>query len=341
MSDASTNIPMTGTSGTTADRRRALSPPPRQVPDNLDDFLRLAMMLGSGALFEFASNPGILRGVSPADVTSMKAGQGMSPVAGSNPKAASSAAEMTFRHTRPKGNARIAGTDRISWTTRLDSAVKRARQHGTNQIVALKVDKLKALRIRMMTPDELLRHLSDWERKLNLDLANATSKTQADKAANRLRSLGRARDYVRSFIEHQTVGKVPQGAIDRNIMLKIRAARGAGAILLGLSILMGIHRVLEAEPDRQGAVALGEVAAFGLDLIAPGSGPIGRYGVETLNGELRTLSILFPTVYTWVIDAYFGEVFEAADPEGARYIRKAMQTQQGQVDLIQRLFGGF
>ena len=111
--------------------------------------------------------------------------------------------------------------------------------------------------------------------------------------------------------------------------------------MLGLSIILGVKRVLDADPDRADEVLVDEAAGLAMDLLLPGTGPIGTYATQTARGELKTLSLLFPTVYTWILDAYLGDILEEGDPEGARYIRRSMETPWGQVDLMRRLFGGY
>lgn len=348
MSDAGTLAPSGGASGTDTDPstpankygNNSLKLNFDAEPGELNDWLRAALVLGAGALFHEANKPGLFRGISPADLQALSNGQGLTPVAGSKPKPAASAAEMTYRHTRPSGNARIAGTNRISWTTQLADAVKAAEAHGT-KVVAVDRAALQRLGVQLKDAEQLLKELATWEKELSKQLSSAVGKNKMDRLQRSIAALKEARRYILKYKEHHTVGPVPKGAINPSIVRQIRMARSFGAIMIGLSIFLGAKAVYDAEPDRKMAVLCDEVASFSLSLILPTAGPIGRYASQTARGELHVLSMVFPTMYTWVLDAYIGETLEAADPEGASYIRRAMQTQEGQLDLIYRMFGGY
>lgn len=206
-------------------------------------------------------------------------------------------------------------------------------------MVRLDREAVKRLGIELKNPKQLLRDLAEWRRQKTIALAKAKGKNKIKKLRMSIEKIDEAVRYVKRYGEHHTVGPVPQKAVNRGVMTRIRIARNAGRILIGLSIMLSVKRVADAEPDRRGAVLADEVAGLAMDLIVPGTGPIGTYATQTARGELRTLSLLFPTVYTWIIDAYFGEILEEADPEGVQYIREAMQSDQGMIELMYRMFG--
>ena len=305
------------------------------------DMLRAMLILGDKALASEALKPGLFRGLQPREVGDFTSGNGLRPVPGTKPSPAGSIIESSFRHLRPGGNALIKGTDRISWADNFLKAEKLAQINGSNQVAVINREVAESLGIQIYSPQELLEHLAAQKKLLEEDLAKAVGKNKQNKIRNSITALTAAEQYVKKYGEFHTVGPIPDGALDPKAVARIKLARNVGRVLVGLSIYISIQKVLSAEPDRQTAVLVDEVAATGLDMLVPTAGPIGAYATQTVRGELHLLSQLFPTAYTWVIDAYFGEILEEADPEGASYIRDSLKSQWGTAELFQRLFRGF
>jgi hypothetical protein len=311
-------------------------PTPLVEPDS--DFLRAALLLGARALISEANRPGIFRGLQVGETDSLDRQQGLHPISGDRPRPAQSMAEGTYRHTRPGGNAQKLGSDRISWTAKLQEAEAIAKKRGT-EAVRIDLEAARRLNVQVRSPRQLLDDLADWRQQKELELAKAQGKNKIRKLKTSIAKIDDAAAYIRRYGEHHTVGPVPQKAVSRGAVTRIRIARNAGRVLMGLSIMLSVKQVADAAPDRRGAVLADEVAGLSMDLILPGAGPIGTYATQSARGELRTLSLLFPTVYTWLIDAYIGDALEQADPDGVRYVHRAMQSNQGMIELLHRMFG--
>ena len=118
---------------------------------------------------------------------------------------------------------------------------------------------------------------------------------------------------------------------------RILGMRIGARVLLGISVFMSVKRVIEAEPDRRGEVLAFEVfdtILFGLPTLIPAA---EQYIAE----ETTVLSELFPHPYMVMIDLMIGKSLVEQDPEGARYIKRALRTPGGTHQLMRRLFGGF
>jgi len=108
-------------------------------------------------------------------------------------------------------------------------------------------------------------------------------------------------------------------------------------VLLGISVFLSVKRVLEAEPGRRGEVLAFEVfdhMLLGLPTLLPAA---EKYLAE----ETTVLSELFPHPYMVMIDLMIGKSLVEQDPEGARYIKRALRTPGGTEQLMRRMFGGF
>lgn len=297
---------------------------------------RFFLLLGSYAMASHAERPGLFRAISKMDVASLHAGEGLQPIKGTNPSPATSAAESTYRHTRPGGNAKIRGSDRISWTTSSQVAMDLAKQKGTT-VAELNRPVAKRLQVEIRTPAQLNADLTSYRRELEAQLAKNPGKNKAKRLKASIASTHQAQGYIRRYAEHQTLGKVPQQAVRTGVSRRIIAMRVGARVLLGISIFISVKRVLEAEPERRGDVLTFEIwdhILFGLPSLIPA---VEQYVSE----ETTVLSRLFPHPYMILLDLAVGQTLIEQDPEGARYIEKALRTPAGQVDLMMRLFGGY
>ncbi|MCO8123236.1 hypothetical protein NHH03_15920 [Stieleria sp. TO1_6] len=305
--------------------------------------LSASFRIGGIVLLNRYQNPELFRGLQPHDVASFQAGNGLSPVVGSNPRAAVSQAEMTYRHLRPGGNARIAGSNRISWTTVPEMAEVLAGKNQTNQVLALDPVMAKQNGVRIMSPKELLSDLEKYRSQLQSEIDSGTlGKGRLQRVNASLKAVSDAKGYVQTYGERHTVGPIPDEALLNAKQLKqIRSAQSAGRVLIGLSVFLSAKEVMDASPERRNAVLIDEVAAFSADMIMPMTGEAARYATQTSRGELRILSRMFPTAYTWAIDAYFGEAIEASDPEGVKYFNWSMRSWDRQLQMFSRMFRGY
>ena len=294
-------------------------------------FIQSLARLGARGLLQ--QQGGLYRGLHPDDMIGFQNGEGLSPVSGTKPSPPDSIAEGTYRHTRPGGNARIKGSDRISWTTNIEDAAAIAEKRGT-PVVKLK----DGTSVSIRTTEQLLGDLDEWKKQLESKLANAKGKNKIDKLKGSLAALDDAVGYVKKYGEHHT-GPVPATDLSPTSLRGEKLAGAAGKVMLGLSILLSAKRVMDAEPERRSAVLTDEVAAFAMDAILPGAGPLGAYATQTARGELKPFSIVFPTAYSWILDAYVGDALEQADPEGSRIIRQSVGDDEKMIDMWYGIFG--
>jgi hypothetical protein len=214
---------------------------------------------------------------------------------------AATRAEMTFRHTRPGGNARQIGTDRISTGRNLVSIVEEARTRGTGEIV--RIDSRVAGRDgkSFLHHRDVLADLKEFEQVTQRELAAAVREGRGrnftQRLQSRLKAIGDARKYVRNFGEGQGVGELPSKAIsglksgsaELRAMRAIQGVRVAGGILLVYGAYQSVDRIAHAPAAQRprvvtqeaggwaggfaGAWAMGELFAAGGAAIGVASGP--------------------------------------------------------------------
>lgn len=310
------------------------------------DIIRVAFILGSKVLGEEATRlgTGMFRGVHPRDVASLAAGQGMDPVAGTNPLPAADAAEMSFRHLRPvpkttplpSWSPHVAGSDRISWATDLGVAAKRAT--GWDTYVARLKDIAPQLGTVIRTPQELLQDLDAMEARLQAALATAASRTKQRAIAWDLDSIKRAREHVTNLAEWETVGHVPQNAVISYVLEKIQLLKVGGYVLLGLAMILSAWNILAADPDRHDEVAIDEAASWAAGWYIPWAGPMGSYATQSARGEFHPATMVLPIPFMWMLDAYLGPAMEANDPAGAAKIRAAIGSPLLETQMYMEMF---
>lgn len=262
---------------------------------------------------------------------------------------AASQAEMTFRHLRPGGNVLQIGSNRISTGRNLNVLIELAEQRGTGQIVRIDPQGARAAGSGFLEFDQIMRDLDTYEAQVRRELDEARAagrgKNAIKRIENRLNALEQARRYAQGFEEGHGVGRVPSSAVSGVRYPRLerwgpRAVRGAGWALLAFDAWVRTERVLDAPPEERGYETRKQVAGFAGSMVFPTLGPVAEYGVETAEKGPRAMSLAFPTVYTWLLDAYIGEELERQDPEGARLIRRAASGDaQATIDFWKGLTG--
>jgi hypothetical protein len=316
------------------------------------DIVRTVLILGARILRAEADRLGIgiFRGLHARDVASLAAGLGMDPVVGMvpNPPAnldpALNTAEQSFRHLRPvprkpplpDWSPYMAGSDRISWTESLEIAAGRGKGWGTN--VARLADLPSQYGVVMRGPRQLLADLALWRAHLQSQLPLAPNRRVRERIQWDLGSIERAEAHVVNLLEQETVGHVPNEAVTTHVVERIRLAEYGGYFLAGLSVLISGYNILSAEPDRRVAVTVDEAAAFGAELILPGTGPMASYATQSSRGEFHLMTRIFPHPFMWMIDAYLGETMEENDPAGAARIRRSFGSPLLETQMYMDLF---
>lgn len=307
-----------------------------EIPADMPPGARLFLLVGAYAMAKEADRPGLYRAITALDTETLRGGSGLQPIDGTHPKPPGSVPEGTYRHTRPNGNAPKLGSDRISWTTNPREAAGLAKLKGTT-VVELDPGKARTLRVEVRTPAQLDADLVKYRQSLEAELAKGPGANKAARLRVSIEKTREAQQYIQRYGEHHTVGNVPQGAVRRNAAARMVGMRIGARVLLGISIFLSVKRVIEAEPDRRGEVLTFEIfdhLLFGLPTLLPA---VEQYIAE----ETTVLSQLFPHPYMVVLDLMIGKTLVEQDPEGARYIKNAMKTPDGQYNLMRRLFGGF
>jgi hypothetical protein len=319
------------------------------------DIVRTIMILGARMLRAEAERLGIgvFRGLHPRDAQSLAEGLGIDPVIGTSPSPPANVspgldtAEQTFRHTRPVPNVKagkpppwwspyVAGSDRVSWTDSLDTAATRAASHGTN--VARLADRPSLFGVVLRSPLQLLADLERWKGHLVAALETATSNTQRQKIEWDLGSVEKAQHHVTRLAESHTVGHVPNEAVTTHIVERIAVLRYGGYFLVGLSILVSAFNILSAEPGRVEEVTIDEAASWAAGSLIPWGGPMGSYATQSARGEFHPMTMVFPTPFTWMIDAFLGPAMEENDPAGAARIRRSIGNPLLETQMYMDLF---
>ena len=85
-----------------------------------------------------------------------------------------------------------------------------------------------------------------------------------------------------------------------------------------------------------------EAAGFAADLALPlpGSGNVAKYAVQSSRGEFHLMTKMFPTGYTWVLDATFGDVFDMIDEPSKRELREGSKSPLKALQMWERAFRG-
>jgi Domain of unknown function (DUF4157) len=248
-------------------------------------------------------------------------------------KPASSAAEMTFRHTRPGGNVPQVGTDRISTAAELESFKSILRERGTGELVRVDVDAARRLGAQFLEQGDVMKHLEEIGAQIAKDLAEARA---AGRGANfiarlegRLRALEAAKAYVRTFGEGHGVGNIPSGAItkvrgptlgtavagEQALTAGMKAFKAGGRVFIVVGVAMSVERIATAPEGQRGRVATQEAGGWAFSLAGAeagaGAGAMlgATFGIETGPGAVALA--VFGALVGGAIGFFGGQ--EAAD----------------------------
>jgi hypothetical protein len=185
---------------------------------------------------------------------------------------------------------------------------------------------------------QLLSDLERWKGHLIAAAETAPSKTKRDKIERTIKSVEKAEGHVKKLAESHTVGHVPNQAVTTHVVERIAFLRYGGYFLVGLSILISAYNILSAEPGRVEEVTIDEAASWAAGNLVPWGGPMGSYATQSARGEFHPMTMVFPTPFTWMIDAYLGPVMEENDPAGAARIRRAIGNPLLETQMYMELF---
>ncbi|WP_158619398.1 LysM domain-containing protein [Corallococcus sp. AB011P] len=198
-----------------------------------------------------------------------------SPAGGpSSFKAASSRAEMTFRHTRPGGNVLKVGTDRISTGKNLGRIIQGSSTRGTGQVVRIDPRVVKQGGGTFFSAREVLADLKKFEQATVRELDEASrggrGQNHLDRLRKRLSAVNQSRTHVRSYGEGHGVNSIPAKSISPIKSLKAelyasRATQGlrfTGGVLVVYGAYESVDRIASAPAAQRPRVATQEAGAW-------------------------------------------------------------------------------
>lgn len=255
------------------------------------------------------------RAISQQDLESLNLGKGLTPVKGTKPSPPASAMEGTYRHLSPQGNVPTVGTDRISTAENLEAFKGILKDRGAGELVRVDATMARKLGSRFLTHDEILKHLDEFEKAVNEELAKAKASGRGKNAIarieERLRKLNAGREYAIKFRENQSIGGIPQKAIskvkgsslakaaanEQLFLSGIKFLRFAGRVLMVVGVIDSVITIASASPDQRVRAAAKEAGGWAFSIAGAKAGVVlggaagAALGFETGPGAIVAMAI--------------------------------------------------